>query len=116
MQPLRTRRGWPLVNPHNRRAFMERLPEPGLLTGIVPAGPPGTIEMLRDYTRPEERVVARPNQDIAYGFWRGRLMACSGRRAKSPQKRPTETGKPEGARRDPGTPLLSWRRIGDLNP
>ncbi|TCK00153.1 hypothetical protein DFR71_1145 [Nocardia alba] len=60
--------GWPLVNLHNRRVFMEQLPAPGLLAGIVPAGPPGTIGMLRDYIRPEERVVACPNQDVVYGF------------------------------------------------
>lgn len=60
--------GWPLVNMHNRRTLMEKLPEPGLLAGIVPAGPPGTIGMLHDYIRPEERVVACPNQDVAYGF------------------------------------------------
>jgi len=60
--------GWPLVNMHNRRVFMEQLPGPGLLAGIVPAGPPGRIGMLRDYIRPEERVVACPNQDVAYGF------------------------------------------------
>lgn len=60
--------GWSLVNMHNRRKLMEQLPEPGLLAGIVPAGPPGTIGMLHDYIRPEERVVACPNQDVAYGF------------------------------------------------
>ncbi|QDQ95334.1 DUF1254 domain-containing protein [Rhodococcus sp. WB9] len=60
--------GWPLVNMHNRRVFMEQLPGPGLLAGIVPAGPPGTIGMLHDYIRPEERVVACPNQDVVYGF------------------------------------------------
>ena len=60
--------GWPLVNLHNRRVFMEQLPGPGLLTGIVPAGPPNRIGMLHDYIRPEERVVACPNQDVAYGF------------------------------------------------
>ncbi|MEU4312665.1 DUF1254 domain-containing protein [Nocardia sp. NPDC024068] len=60
--------GWPLVNMHNRRVFMEQLPEPGLLAGIVPAGPPGSLGMLRDYIRPEERVVACPNQDVVYGF------------------------------------------------
>lgn len=60
--------GWPLVNMHNRRTLMEQLREPGLLAGIVPAGPPGTIGMLHDYIRPEERVVACPNQDVAYGF------------------------------------------------
>ncbi|MFD6393155.1 DUF1214 domain-containing protein [Nocardia sp. NPDC060259] len=60
--------GWPLVNLHNRRIFMEQLPGPGLLAGIVPAGPPGTIGMLHDYIRPEERLVACPNQDVTYGF------------------------------------------------
>ncbi|MFI8976968.1 DUF1254 domain-containing protein [Nocardia asteroides] len=60
--------GWPLVNMHNRRVFMQQLPAPGLLAGIVPAGPPGTIGMLRDYVRPEERLVACPNQDVVYGF------------------------------------------------
>ncbi|MGW0043106.1 DUF1254 domain-containing protein [Rhodococcus sp. NPDC003348] len=60
--------GWALVNMHNRRTLMEQLPAPGLLAGIVPAGPPGTIGMLRDYIRPEERVVACPNQDVVYGF------------------------------------------------
>lgn len=60
--------GWPLVNMHNRRGFMEQLPAPGLLAGIVPAGPPGTIGMLCDYIRPEERLVACPNQDVVYGF------------------------------------------------
>ncbi|MCD2191803.1 DUF1214 domain-containing protein [Actinomycetospora endophytica] len=60
--------GWPLVNMHNRRTFMEQLPGPGLLAGIVHAGPPGRIGMLHDYIRPEERVVACPNQDVAYGF------------------------------------------------
>ena len=60
--------GWPLVNIHNRLMFMHRLPEPGLLMGIVPAGPPNHIGMLREYIRPEERVVACPNQDVVYGF------------------------------------------------
>lgn len=60
--------GWPLVNLHNRLALMERLPAPGLLGGIVPAGPPGTVGMLRDYIEPGERIVACPNQDVVYGF------------------------------------------------
>lgn len=60
--------GWPLVNMHNRRTIMAQLSGPGLLAGIVPAGPPGRLGMLRDYIRPEERVVACPNQDVAYGF------------------------------------------------
>ncbi|MCD2194791.1 DUF1214 domain-containing protein [Actinomycetospora endophytica] len=60
--------GWPLVNMHNRRVFLEQLPGPCLMSGIVPAGPPGHIGMLRDYIRPEERLVACPNQDVVYGF------------------------------------------------
>ncbi|GAA1061962.1 DUF1254 domain-containing protein [Agromyces bracchium] len=60
--------GWPLVNMHNRLSIMEQVPEPGLLVGIVPAGPPNHIGMLHDYIRPEERVVACPNQDVVYGF------------------------------------------------
>jgi hypothetical protein len=59
---------WPMVNLHNRLSIMQQLPEPGLLGGIIPAGPPGSIGMLHDYIRPEERVVACPNQDVAYGF------------------------------------------------
>ncbi|MEN0083881.1 MAG: DUF1254 domain-containing protein [Leifsonia sp.] len=47
---------------------MEQLPGPGLLAGIVPAGPPNHIGMLHDYVRPEERIVACPNQDVVYGF------------------------------------------------
>jgi hypothetical protein len=60
--------GWPLVNMHNRRVAMNQLAEPGLLAGIVPAGPPGTLNMLGDYLRPEERLVACPDQDVVHGF------------------------------------------------
>ncbi|MGW8812273.1 DUF1214 domain-containing protein [Gordonia terrae] len=60
--------GWPLVNMHNRLSIMSQLPRPGLLGGVVPAAPPGSVGMLHDYIRPEERVVACPNQDVAYGF------------------------------------------------
>ncbi|MEU4097602.1 DUF1214 domain-containing protein [Streptomyces sp. NPDC026673] len=60
--------GWPLVNMHNRLTIMEKVPAPGLLGGIVPAGPPGALGMLHDYIDPQERVVACPNQDVAYGL------------------------------------------------
>lgn len=60
--------GWPLVNMHNRLTIMEKVPAPGLLGGIVPAGPPGALGMLHDYIAPEERVVACPNQDVVYGL------------------------------------------------
>jgi hypothetical protein len=60
--------GWPLVNMHNRLSIMEQVPSPGLLGGVVPAGPPGTVGMLHDYITPDERLVACPNQDVVYGF------------------------------------------------
>ncbi|MFB7495953.1 DUF1254 domain-containing protein [Streptomyces sp. NPDC056161] len=60
--------GWPLVNMHNRLAVMERVPAPGLLGGVVPAAPPGSLGMLHDYILPQERVVACPNQDVVYGL------------------------------------------------
>ncbi|MGW1032455.1 DUF1254 domain-containing protein [Streptomyces antibioticus] len=60
--------GWPLVNLHNRLTVMEQVPAPGLLGGIVPVGPPGSLGMLHDYVVPQERVVACPNQDVVYGF------------------------------------------------
>ncbi|MEU1350830.1 DUF1254 domain-containing protein [Streptomyces sp. NPDC005795] len=60
--------GWPLVNMHNRLTIMEKVPAPGLLGGVVPAGPPGTVGMLHDYITPDERIVACPNQDVVYGF------------------------------------------------
>lgn len=60
--------GWPLVNMHNRLSMMAQLPGPGLIGGIIPAASPGSIGMLHDYVEPGERVVACPNQDVAYGF------------------------------------------------
>ncbi|MFI8295823.1 DUF1254 domain-containing protein [Streptomyces nigra] len=68
--------GWPLVNMHNRLRLMAQFPTPGLLAGIVPGGPPGTLGMLHDYVRPEQRIVACPNQDVVYGF--GLLAAEAG--------------------------------------
>jgi len=60
--------GWPMVNLHNRRDAMEPLPAPGLLGGIAPAAPPGRLAMLHGYVEPAERLVACPNQDVAYGI------------------------------------------------
>ena len=31
--------GWPLINMHNRLSITEKVPEPGLLGGVVPAAP-----------------------------------------------------------------------------
>ena len=60
--------GWPLVNLHNRLSAMEKLPGPGLIDGVIPAGSPGSAGMLHDYITPEQRLVACPNQDVVYGF------------------------------------------------
>ncbi|WP_022891429.1 DUF1214 domain-containing protein [Agromyces subbeticus] len=59
---------WPLINMHNRQSVMRQLPAPGLLKGIAPVAPLGRLAMLRDYVEPAERLVACPNQDVAYGF------------------------------------------------
>ena len=60
--------GWPMVNIHNRKIVMGKVPEPGYMGGIVPMAPPNKLSMLHDYVAPEERMVACPNQDVAYGF------------------------------------------------
>jgi hypothetical protein len=60
--------GWPMVNIHNRRIILEKLPAPGLMGGIVPVAPLNQLSMLRDYIDPGERLVACPNQDVVYGF------------------------------------------------
>jgi hypothetical protein len=60
--------GWPLVNVHNRSLIMAKIPEPGYMGGIVPMAPVNQLSMLHDYVEPAERMVACPNQDVAYGF------------------------------------------------
>jgi hypothetical protein len=59
---------WPMVNMHNRKLILSKLPEPGLMGGIVPVAPMNQLSMLRDYIDPGERLVACPNQDVVYGF------------------------------------------------
>src|SRR5262245_35421791 len=59
---------WPMVNVYNRRLTFAKLPEPGLIGGLVPAAPPNQLAMLSDYVEPLERAVACPNQDVVYGF------------------------------------------------
>src|SRR5262245_44020549 len=59
---------WPLVNMHNRRLAMLKVPQPGLMGGIVPVAPPNSLFRLRVYIEPQERLVACPNQDVVYGF------------------------------------------------
>src|SRR5215813_4200586 len=60
--------GWPMVNVHNRKLIMEKVPEPGYMGGIVPMAPVNQLSMLHGYVEPAERMVACPNQDVAYGF------------------------------------------------
>lgn len=60
--------GWPLVNLHHRLTVMEQVPAPGLLGGVVPAGPPGTLAMLHDHISPDERIVSCPDRDLVHGF------------------------------------------------
>src|SRR5215510_3462613 len=60
--------GYPMVNVFNRRNMFGQVPEPGRLNGVLPAAPIGYIEMLTDYIQPQQRSVACPNQDVAYGY------------------------------------------------
>ncbi|MFK4730772.1 DUF1254 domain-containing protein [Agromyces mediolanus] len=60
--------GYPMVNMMNRRARLSAAPEPGRLGGVLPASPTGQISMLNDYIEPDERFIACPNQDVAYGL------------------------------------------------
>src|SRR5215469_16906154 len=57
---------WPLVNIYNRRVRAEKLIELSY-AGPVPAAPLNRIVMLTDYVAPDERIIACPNQDVAYG-------------------------------------------------
>jgi hypothetical protein len=59
---------WPMVNVHNRLVTFDKLPEPGLLGGVLPAAPANQLSMLTDYILPQERAVACPNQDVVYGL------------------------------------------------
>ena len=59
--------GWPLVNLANRSVAFSRVPAPGLIGGILPAAF-NRVTMLTGYVNPDQRAVACPNQDVAYGF------------------------------------------------
>jgi hypothetical protein len=58
---------WPMMNLHNRVLIYDKVPEPGLLGGIVPVAPINQLAMLTNYIDPAERFVATPNQDVVYG-------------------------------------------------
>ncbi len=57
---------WPLVNVYNKRLGAEKSKELAY-AGPVPAAPLNRIVMLTDYVAADERIVACPNQDVAYG-------------------------------------------------
>jgi hypothetical protein len=58
--------GWPLVTNANRAVAFSKVPEPGLVGGVVPIAY-GGIAMLTDYVTPDQRVIACSNQDVVYG-------------------------------------------------
>jgi hypothetical protein len=57
--------GWPLVNMTNRIAAIAKVPEPGLLGGVMPVAY-NRLAMLTGYISPDERFVTCPNQDVVY--------------------------------------------------
>jgi hypothetical protein len=58
--------GWPLMNAANRAAAFSKAPEPGLLGGVLPVAY-NSLAMLTGYIAPNQRFIACPNQDVAYG-------------------------------------------------
>jgi hypothetical protein len=58
--------GWPLVNGASRAAGAAKLPEPGLIDGMMPMAY-NRIASLTGYIAPGERFVTCPNQDVVYG-------------------------------------------------
>ena len=59
--------GWPLVNMANRVASAAKVPEPGLIGGVVPTAY-NRIAMLTNYIDPNQHWITCPNQDVAYGI------------------------------------------------
>src|SRR5215470_16290610 len=59
--------GWPLVNMANRIAAMAKVPEPGLLGGVLPVAY-NRLAMLTGYIAPDQRFVTCPNQDVVYAI------------------------------------------------
>jgi hypothetical protein len=57
--------GWPLVNMTNRIEAIAKVPEPGLLGGVLPVAY-NQVAMLTGYISPDERFVTCPNQDVVY--------------------------------------------------
>jgi hypothetical protein len=60
--------GWPLVNVHNQRTALTKVPEPSLLNGVLPVGPMNQLTMLTGYVDPAMTYIVCPNQDVVYGL------------------------------------------------
>ena len=60
--------GWPLVYVVNQRTQLTKVPESGLLAGVMPISPMNQVGMLTGYVDPGERFIADPNQDVVYGL------------------------------------------------
>jgi hypothetical protein len=58
--------GWTLVNSVNRSIAFSKAPEPGLLGGTIPVAF-NANSMLTGYISPDQKIIACPNQDVAYG-------------------------------------------------
>ena len=51
---------WALVNVHNRRVTMQKVPEPGLSGGVVPVAPVNHLSKLHDYIAPTSASLPAP--------------------------------------------------------
>jgi hypothetical protein len=60
--------GWPLVNVYNQQTQLTKVPETGLLAGVMPISPMNQVGMLTSYVDPGETFIADPNQDVVYGL------------------------------------------------
>ena len=60
--------GWPLVYVYNQRTQLTKVPETGLLAGVMPISPMNQVGMLTSYIDPGETFIADPNQDVVYGL------------------------------------------------
>ena len=60
--------GWPLVYVLNQRTELTKVPETGLLAGVMPISPMNQMGMLTGYIDPGETFIAIPNQDVVYGL------------------------------------------------
>lgn len=58
---------WPMVNVHNRVTLLSNVKEPLYVGGVIPTAPIGRLCLLNDYIKPDQRVIACPNQDVVYG-------------------------------------------------